>query len=214
MNSVESSHKQAHFLPVFSQILIIFVFLFCHSRSINQSANIPTSGHHIHFPEMAVSRSCWIFAISAGVLAIGLLTFLGVYEKPEKSPVNVNGYYNEYTKFAVVSDDSRCSQIGSDILEKGGSAVDAGIATAVCIGVVNPQASGIGGSMFMTYKNHESGDNFALNARETAPLGSDQNMFESYDESTYGGRSIAIPGQIKGFHASWDKYRVGLLKKS
>lgn len=49
----------------------------------------------------------------------------------------------------VAADHGRCSDIGADILRKGGNAVDAGIATALCQGVVNPMASGVGGGHFM-----------------------------------------------------------------
>ena len=45
----------------------------------------------------------------------------------------------------VSSDSAQCSVVGEDILKKGGSAVDAAIATTLCIGVVCPESSGIGG---------------------------------------------------------------------
>lgn len=49
----------------------------------------------------------------------------------------------------VAADESRCSVIGRDVLAEGGTAVDAAVATALCLGVVRPEASGVGGGAFM-----------------------------------------------------------------
>ncbi|GAA5867528.1 hypothetical protein JCM3774_003867 [Rhodotorula dairenensis] len=53
---------------------------------------------------------------------------------------------------AVASEERRCSEIGIDILRENGTAVDAAIATALCIGVVNSFSSGIGGGGFMVIR--------------------------------------------------------------
>lgn len=44
----------------------------------------------------------------------------------------------------MVSDDERCSNLGTEILKQGGNAVDASIAVAFCMGVVNPRITGLG----------------------------------------------------------------------
>lgn len=48
----------------------------------------------------------------------------------------------------VASDHVQCSTIGRDVLKEGGHAVDAAVAAALCLGVVNPTSSGIGGGAF------------------------------------------------------------------
>ncbi|GMT08792.1 hypothetical protein PFISCL1PPCAC_89, partial [Pristionchus fissidentatus] len=56
----------------------------------------------------------------------------------------------KFKKAAVASDHGICSEIGRSILTRGGNAVDATIATLLCVGVVNPHMSGIGGGFIMT----------------------------------------------------------------
>ena len=53
----------------------------------------------------------------------------------------------------VVADDECCSDIGLDILRAGGHAVDAAVATSLCLGVVNPSSSALGGGAFMLLRS-------------------------------------------------------------
>lgn len=50
-----------------------------------------------------------------------------------------------FNQGAVVTDVAQCTSLGFDILEKQGSSVDAAIAAALCLGIVHPHTSGIGG---------------------------------------------------------------------
>ena len=70
---------------------------------------------------------------------------------------------------AVATDDRRCSRIGMEVLREGGHAVDASVASALCLGVVSPASSGIGGGAFMLLRL-SSGKAQAFDMRETAPL--------------------------------------------
>lgn len=70
---------------------------------------------------------------------------------------------------AVAADDRRCSRIGSDVLREGGNAVDAAVAVSLCLGVVSPASSGLGGGSFMLLRLAH-GEAKAFDMRETAPL--------------------------------------------
>ncbi|CAK9152773.1 unnamed protein product [Ilex paraguariensis] len=56
----------------------------------------------------------------------------------------------------VALDDGRCSEICVSMLSQGGHAVDAAVATTLCLGVVNPSANGIGGGSFMIVRSSSS----------------------------------------------------------
>lgn len=63
------------------------------------------------------------------------------------------------------------------MIYKGGSAVDAAIATLFCEGVANPESMGLGGGFIMTVYKRASKTAVILNARETAPENAHKNMF-------------------------------------
>ncbi|KAK2976419.1 hypothetical protein RJ640_007457 [Escallonia rubra] len=55
----------------------------------------------------------------------------------------------ESEKVVVAADDGRCSEVGASVLRRGGHVVDDAVATALCLSIVNPMASGIGDGGFM-----------------------------------------------------------------
>ncbi|CAH1233727.1 GGT1 [Branchiostoma lanceolatum] len=111
-----------------------------------------------------------------------------------------------YRHGAVASDSAECSRIGRDILVKG-SVVDAAIATLLCLGVMLPHSLGLGGGLQMTVYNRDTGTSQVIDARETAPLASQEDMFaEDPETSVFGGISVAVPGQVRGLWEAHQRY--------
>ncbi|XP_041464873.1 glutathione hydrolase 1 proenzyme-like isoform X2 [Lytechinus variegatus] len=118
------------------------------------------------------------------------------------------GTLKYYESGAVATDVQLCSEMGRDILEKGGSAVDGAITSALCVGVVNGQSSGIGGGFFMVIYTRASGIVESLDAQESAQAATYPEMFagQGPDGAKYGMESVAIPGEVRGMWNAHQKY--------
>ncbi|MDR3258208.1 MAG: gamma-glutamyltransferase [Fusobacteriaceae bacterium] len=105
------------------------------------------------------------------------------------------------------------SQIGIDILKKGGNAVDAAIATAFAISIFEPNASGLGGGGFMLIRMAKTGKTIVIDYREMAPSKATPDMFVIDekgnvvdDEITIGGKASGVPGTVAGLLTALEKY--------
>lgn len=110
------------------------------------------------------------------------------------------------------------SQVGVDVLKAGGNAVDAAVAVGFALGVVEPNASGIGGGGLMLIWFADSGTVVFIDSRERAPAAATADMFELDDNGrvkpdargfnpvVIGGRSVAVPGEVAGLLAALDRY--------
>ncbi|KAF2476027.1 gamma-glutamyltransferase [Lindgomyces ingoldianus] len=110
------------------------------------------------------------------------------------------GYGNSSSpvRGAVASLSSICSNIGLDLLKKGGNAADAMVGTEFCLGVNLLYLTGIGGGGFMLIRS-ASGEYEVVDFRETAPAGSTEDMFKDGSvHSIYGGLASGVPGTVRG----------------
>jgi gamma-glutamyltranspeptidase / glutathione hydrolase len=94
-------------------------------------------------------------------------------------------------------------EAGLDVLRRGGSAVDAAVAVQMMLGVVEPQASGIGGGGFLLYYDATTRGITVYDGRETAPAGATPTMFLGadgkllpYREAVPSGLSVGAPGAV------------------
>ncbi|CAH1247803.1 GGT1 [Branchiostoma lanceolatum] len=119
--------------------------------------------------------------------------------------------YSVYQHAAVATDSEECSQIGADMLKKGGSAVDAAITALYCLGVKHPHSAGIGGGAFFVIYNRSRGTAEVIDAREVAPAAATRDMFGANRTLTeVGGLAVAVPGAVKGHMEAHQRY--GTLK--
>ncbi|KAI0976921.1 gamma-glutamyltransferase 1 [Xylaria arbuscula] len=99
---------------------------------------------------------------------------------------------------AVASESSVCSEIGIDVLRKGGNAADAHVATQLCIGVIGMYHSGLGGGGFLLVRGSDGQYEF-IDFRETAPAAAFQDMYNNDTNlSLYGGLASGVPGELRG----------------
>ena len=94
-------------------------------------------------------------------------------------------------------------EAGVEVLRRGGSAVDAAVAVQMVLGVVEPQASGIGGGGFLLYYDAATRGITVYDGRETAPAGATASMFLDADgkpldfrEAVASGISVGVPGAV------------------
>ncbi|XP_052895566.1 uncharacterized protein LOC128302747 [Anopheles moucheti] len=115
--------------------------------------------------------------------------------------------YTNNARAAVTSNAAECADIGMKMLDQGGSAADAAIATLFCEGVSIPQSMGIGGGFVLTVYNKASGIVESLDSREVAPAAATKNMYVGNGKAAFeGGLSIAVPGEVKGYWELHQKY--------
>ena len=116
-------------------------------------------------------------------------------------------------KGAVASDNQICSQIGVNILSKNGNAVDAAVATRLCLGVISPASSGLGGGCYILIHNSTTNKQFFIDSREFAPGNATYDMFINNPISAQDGAlAIAVPAELKGLHLAWTNYGSGNIE--
>lgn len=111
----------------------------------------------------------------------------------------------------VVSSHVLASQIGVDILKKGGNAIDASVATAFALAVTHPSAGNVGGGGFLVFMK-ATGEATTIDFREKAPLAATADMFldsagKLIEGSNHQGlKAVGVPGTVAGLYLAHQKY--------
>jgi gamma-glutamyltranspeptidase/glutathione hydrolase len=112
----------------------------------------------------------------------------------------------------VVSAHRLASEAGVRVLRRGGNAFDAAVATSLMLGVVEPAFSGIGGGGFALLHT-SSGEDVALDYRETAPRRSTASMYsDGSDANRVGPLAVATPGLLAGEARTLEMYGTMKLR--
>ncbi len=110
----------------------------------------------------------------------------------------------------VSTTDRVASEIGAEVLRRGGNAVDAAVATHFALAVVNPEAGNLGGGGFLVLRMAD-GRTAALDFREKAPIAATRNMYldadgELTDRSRVGHLAAGVPGSVAGMWAAHQRF--------
>ncbi len=115
----------------------------------------------------------------------------------------------------VSAADPRAAEAGREMLDAGGSATDAALATMIALTVVEPQSSGIGGGGFFIHHEAERGLIETIDGRERAPSSATPERFldssgepMAFDDAFRSGLSVGVPGNIRLMekaHARWGR---------
>ncbi len=122
----------------------------------------------------------------------------------------------------VTSVHELASRAGVEMLQSGGNAVDAAVATGFALAVVHPQAGNLGGGGFLLLRN-ATGETHFIDFREKAPAAATENMYldaqgnvlpdSNKDSSVVGYRSVGVPGSVAGLVYAEKKYGKLSLEK-
>jgi gamma-glutamyltranspeptidase/glutathione hydrolase len=165
-------------------------------------------------PLRTVWRVCLATAlliISFGGLAIGQEQRRGFY-----TPLAADAIHSIPAEHGmVVAQERTAARIGTDVLRRGGNAVDAAVATGFAMAVTYPRAGNLGGGGFMVIHSIERHEDVAIDYRETAPAATTSNIFLGSDGKPDNAKSrdsalgIGVPGTPAGLALALEKYGSG-----
>src|SRR3954452_17198684 len=135
----------------------------------------------------------------AGLLAVPATSPAREARAPAKQPVAVG------TGGAAVTVDPLATRAAIQVLRRGGNAIDAAIAAAGVLGVVEPYSCGIGGGGFMTIYSAHDRVVHTIDSRETAPVTMTPTAFtglSSFESQRVSGMSVGVPGTVRAWETA------------
>jgi gamma-glutamyltranspeptidase/glutathione hydrolase len=122
-------------------------------------------------------------------------------------------FHPVHARHGMVASESRlASAVGLEVLEQGGNAVDAAVATAFALAATLPNAGNLGGGGFMLLHDAKSGKDTAIDFREVAPAAATRDMYLDAagnvvpDKSLFTQAAVGVPGTVAGMMYALDHY--------
>lgn len=159
--------------------------------------------------------------MSTSVLSLVLISFLsfGAFGKQTREvgePEAATGFSVkkafEAKEYMVVAANPYASWAGKNVIEKGGSAIDAAVAVQSMLSLVEPQSSGIGGGAFILYWDNKNKVLHTYDGRETAPKAVNAHWFIEGNkpmrwlDAVVGGKSVGVPGAVKALELAQSEF--------
>ncbi|XP_010880201.2 glutathione hydrolase 7 isoform X2 [Esox lucius] len=110
-----------------------------------------------------------------------------------------------YRESVLVTDQKHCTELGQRVLKDQGSSVDCAVFAALCLGIVQPHMSGIGGGGVMLLYDTQKNVGMVINFQETAPSGILEEMMQN-DLDLKPGLLVGVPGLLRGLHQAHKLY--------
>ncbi|MEA2250192.1 MAG: gamma-glutamyltranspeptidase / glutathione hydrolase [Solirubrobacteraceae bacterium] len=132
-------------------------------------------------------------------------------QTPVKQPTAVG------TGGAATTVDPLATQAAIDVLRRGGNAVDAAVAAAGVLGVVEPYSCGIGGGGFMTIYSARDRRVHTIDSRETAPAAMGPSSFAgltTFESQRVSGMSVGVPGTLRAWQSALREFGTWPLRKA
>lgn len=148
----------------------------------------------------ARSTTCRFVVVCTAVAAAACTPGPDTAEHPAYGPSQIG----RSSRGIVVSGAPLATEIGRDILEAGGNAVDAAVATAFALAVVEPSMSGLGGRTQILIRTRDN-EFFGIDGTTEVPVGSPADDPDS-DADSYGYGTIGIPGTVAALASAATSY--------
>lgn len=169
----------------------------------------PTMRHHLEIPRSRLPLTA-AFLLVAAVGCVAPEVPGAAADFPSQWRYSATETAISAMSGMVVSTDEYASQVGLEVLQSGGNAVDAAIAVQFALAVVNPEAGNIGGGGFMVVRTSD-GRTAAVDYREKAPVAATRDMFlddagNLTDRSVVGHLAAGVPGTVSGMWAAHERF--------